>query len=1086
MARHVSETGQGAFTWTGPYGSGKSSLVIALSALLSGDSGLQKQAKKVFEPKLSNAIAKALPPGRQGWKIVPVVGQRSEPALVIGDALQSAGLVRRKPRGGWTDDKVISATTEALDNSVEEFGGVILFIDEMGKFLEAAVHQDADIYIFQRLAEAASRSNGRLIVVGVLHQAFEEYAYRISHEIRNEWAKIQGRYVDLPVNVAADEQIALISRAIECDSRPTAFSSVALKVAELTRLDRPAEAEWLTHTFEACWPLHPVVASLLGPIARSSFGQNQRSVFGFLNSAEPHGFQDFLKYADESQLYGPDLLWDYLRANLESSILASSDTHRWALAREVLDRCEANGGDDLHVKLLKIIAVIDLFKERSGLIANIDLLRSCLPEISEPELNKALSDLEGWSFTIFRRFLGSHAIFAGSDFDIDQALTSALEEVDGIDFVALRNLASLQPILAKRHYHDTGALRWFDVNLSPLNELLEIAADTKPTNGTIGQFLLAIPTEGENESAAAQLCQEIVDNNSDYDIVVGLSKRSRTIVTLARELISLESVRNDHPELAGDAVARTEVEARLTALQGALEAELDKTFDAATWFRKNRNPQSYRHSDLNRLSSDMADLRFDQCPKLPNELLNRQRPSSSAIGAQNTLLKGMVLNEGQPRLGIEGFSAHGGLFASILEATQLYKQDQNEWRFMIPKKGDAFRLSPLWEAAASHLESHASRPVDVAELYDLWRLPPFGVKDGLMPILAVAFILSQRDHIAVYRDGIFRARFDDVDVEYLAKDPKAVQFRWMNLSGLSRRLLSEMAEIVRTLDETITLVHLEPIDVARGLVAIYEALPQWTKRTMNLSANAIRVRELFNRASDPNQFLFSDIPTEFASDTTLEIEENLKSIVQRVRDGLQELVQAYPSMLHRLRDLMLAELQVPNLSPHSLTELHERAENIRQISGDFYLEAFVGRLTQIDDTNTTFEGITSLVTNKPPRNWVDPDLDRATIDIADLSQKFLRAETFARVKGRTSKRQAMAVFIGKDNSPAPLLEEFDIADADRIAIDDLVKRLDEALEGSNEERRNVVLAALAELSARFMRTDNQLTRMRDEVGNEHD
>ena len=37
MALHVAERGQGAFTWTGPYGSGKSSLVIALSGLLSGD-----------------------------------------------------------------------------------------------------------------------------------------------------------------------------------------------------------------------------------------------------------------------------------------------------------------------------------------------------------------------------------------------------------------------------------------------------------------------------------------------------------------------------------------------------------------------------------------------------------------------------------------------------------------------------------------------------------------------------------------------------------------------------------------------------------------------------------------------------------------------------------------------------------------------------------------------------------------------------------------------------------------------------------------------------------------------------------------
>ena len=34
MARHVEENGQGAFTWTGPYGSGKSSLVVAMAAAL--------------------------------------------------------------------------------------------------------------------------------------------------------------------------------------------------------------------------------------------------------------------------------------------------------------------------------------------------------------------------------------------------------------------------------------------------------------------------------------------------------------------------------------------------------------------------------------------------------------------------------------------------------------------------------------------------------------------------------------------------------------------------------------------------------------------------------------------------------------------------------------------------------------------------------------------------------------------------------------------------------------------------------------------------------------------------------------------
>ena len=92
----------------------------------------------------------------------------------------------------------------------------------MGKFLEAAAQDGTDIYVFQQLAEAASRTNGRLLVVGVLHQAFEEYAHRLSREMRDEWVKIQGRFIDLAVNTTGEEQIDLISRAIESDHRPKA------------------------------------------------------------------------------------------------------------------------------------------------------------------------------------------------------------------------------------------------------------------------------------------------------------------------------------------------------------------------------------------------------------------------------------------------------------------------------------------------------------------------------------------------------------------------------------------------------------------------------------------------------------------------------------------------------------------------------------------------------------------------------------------------------------------------------------------------------------------------------------------------
>ena len=95
-----------------------------------------------------------------------------------------------------------------------------------------------------------------------------------------------------------------------------------------------------------------------------------------------------------------------------------------------------------------------------------------------------------------------------------------------------------------------------------------------------------------------------------------------------------------------------------------------------------------------------------------------------------------------------------------------------------------------------------------------------------------------------------------------------------------------------------------------------------------------------------------------------------------VKDGLSELSEAYPAMLRRLREVLLAELGVANASPSMLAELRARAENIRQISGDHRLEAFNLRIAQFEGTDDNMESLASMAANKPPRQWVDSDIDQ--------------------------------------------------------------------------------------------------------------
>ena len=67
--------------------------------------------------------------------------------------------------------------------------------------------------------------------------------------------------------------------------------------------------------------------------------------------------------------------------------------------------------------------------------------------------------------------------------------------------------------------------------------------------------------------------------------------------------LRLDHVSNDHPELAGDAVARREVSARLATLQALLEAELYRWhLTMRCGFAKNHQPKCLRQADLNSIA----------------------------------------------------------------------------------------------------------------------------------------------------------------------------------------------------------------------------------------------------------------------------------------------------------------------------------------------------------------------------------------------------------------------------------------------------------------------------------------------------
>ena len=1061
MARLAVESRQRAFTWTGPYGSGKSSLALLLCAVIGSHNKLGNLARTHLDGV--RFLDDAFPYDKREWLVVPVVGRLSDPIQDVRQAVARSiakepgkARTRRRKEVGSGNDVIERLKTEAEKRPK---GGVFLVLDEMGKFLEGARGEETDIHFFQELAEAATRCHGRFFVLGIMHQAFGQYAMRLGREVQDEWAKVQGRFVDIPIVVTADEVIDLVGRAITCQLEHFDSRGVAEKVARSISRQRPQTPSDLADRLDACWPLHPVTAALLSTVSRRRFGQHERSVFGFLGSYEPQGFQDFLQESSTTSgdIYDPARFWDYLLSNLEPAILASPDGHRWAQGAEAVERCGTKGSL-LHVRLAKTIAVIDLFRSGSGVMAEESILHASLSDVSEERLGHALKDLSEWSIAIFRRYLEAWAIYSGSDFDIIEAVKNERVTVPEIHLHRMNSLACTDPLFAKRHYHRTGTLRWFETELVSLSDIRKSVVEFKPSHGSSGKFILVIREGNVSDHNARETCRTYSKYAGEFPVAVGLPSNMRLICELGTELLALESVHQNRPELEGDSIARREVSSRIMATSDRLEVELRAAFVEATWFVDGQAYRDFDECSLSRLVSHLADQTFSKAPLIHSELVNRERPSSNSRAAIRKLLHAMVNHPGRKYLGIKGFKPERGLYSTVLEATGLHGPKEDAFGFAVPcSDGVATTVLPMWDKATEMLEGVGGM-LPLPTLYEAWISPPFGIRRGLLPILTTAFLLANWPSVAVYVEGMFQPEMNDLVTDRILQNESKIKLRKVRLDGPNEHILRDLAKSISTISQETP--ELEPLAIARFLVKFAIGLPNWTKNTLSVSNRAQVVRRILLHASDPHQMLFVDLPTVLHSPAPNQFR-------QRIGDVLRELRDAYSLMLHSLQERMVKAL---GHRESDWSTLQERGRTVCGLTGDFRLDAFAKRLSRFGGDPDTMEAIAGMAVNKPPRDWFDRECDKAVLALADLALRFRHAEALAVVKGREPTQRAVAIVFGTGEDGLTVTESFEVGKAEEARVSELTDWILSGMESLDVDP-HLLLAAVAEVGALIIESD---------------
>ena len=133
MAQMIAESNRRAFTCTGPYGAGKSSLALLLCASVTKNP-LSCQAKKLT--KDLPYFQEAFPSDESGWLVIPLVGHRGG---LVNDLRKNLFHTREQDQTEKSAKDIIKFLREKAEE--RPGNGVLLVIDEMGKYLEGATQQ---------------------------------------------------------------------------------------------------------------------------------------------------------------------------------------------------------------------------------------------------------------------------------------------------------------------------------------------------------------------------------------------------------------------------------------------------------------------------------------------------------------------------------------------------------------------------------------------------------------------------------------------------------------------------------------------------------------------------------------------------------------------------------------------------------------------------------------------------------------------------------------------------------------------------------------------------------------------------------
>ncbi len=1075
----------GAWSLTGPYGSGKSSLALLLNAIFGPAGATRENAWKLID-EASHGVAELLKRVHQrhrthatGFHRGLVTASREPISHTVLRALHSAVIRshgRIPPSSRFAAAKTLRGAIEdaATDDPrrtgpsptaiveiaqcLAEDAPLLLIVDEFGKNLEAIRdYGDADPYLLQQLAEAGQGSGLPIFMLTLQHLSFGDYLAATDTPRRREWSKVQGRFEDIAYIDSASQTRSLIGTVFEVRGDKMR-NRIARWAQSQAKKMRPLGIADLGNpeVVASCYPLQPLAATVL-PELCNRYGQHERTLFSFLTSPDPKSAASFLatrKLPMRGSLpsLGVDSVYDYFVGNGSLVALSAGQSSRWT---EIVTRLrDVHGLSRRQTRLAKSIALLNLVSTNGTIRASRQILT-----LTGIGVDNSLADLETVGVVTYRDFADDYRIWQGTDVDVRRLLDTARRRLQRRPLAEILSAID-QPLprVAARHSAENNVLRVFVRRYTDSSEAIERLDAFSPYDGEV---LLIV-------GADHRVPDLVRSSTAMKPIVAAIPNDLTEIDSAAREVAAVTSVLK-HPDVESDWVARRELGERLAQTQVTLEHAISATFsaDACQWvllgaLGETKLPAGRGSAAL----SAAADRAYSSTPIVRNEMLNRTALTSQGSKARRLLLEAMIERGSERKLGLNGYGPEVAMYRAFLERTGLHGRDAgNEiMGFRRPTDGS---LHAAWEVLEGEFTRGKARRINLNDIYATLLSPPIGMKAAVIPVFVTAALLTFKDEIAIYEHGTFKPLFTSDLSERMVRNPGHFEIKhFANTTGARRQVVQALAKRLRVRRGFRKYRVANVLAIVGHLISRVRNLDNYTLRTRNLGSATLKTRDTLLAAVEPDDLLFRRLPKALGlwsvpADT--ECYEQADAYAQQVSAALDELTECYNRLLGDLLRLLLE-----TSGENARRVVSGQAAGLENEVLDPSVRAFILTLANdsVDSDMDWIKVVATVLAKKVPAEWRDDDLLRFRHQLPQRIASFQRLvalHTAHRADGGGPFTPLRATFTRSDGDEYVRLVSVDQNQRHHVdqALDNVLEDLTSVL-GSPLRAQKALLAVLGD------------------------